>query len=239
MKKSVFAVFSIFSLCAVILIVSSGSNATGTLHPNADSQDFVPHELLVKFNEDTVGDIIQSRWLILNIISQVQGRIKTYLREEKETFDWDPSVFKNRSFHADPYLFHIRVPEEIDLDYAIARLRSNPCIEYVEKNGVARIETGDPHYSYQWGLHNSSYSGRDIHAEEAWTISTGNSEIVVAVIDTGVDLDHEDLIANLWTNPNEIPGDGNDNDENGFDDDVQGWNFMTGDSTPPLEVIEW
>jgi len=69
-------------------------------------------------------------------------------------------------------------------------------------------------------------SGCDIHAQDAWTISTGNSDIVVAVLDTGIHYTHEDLQANLWTNPNET-SDGQDNDHNGFVDDLRGWNFVS------------
>ena len=153
------------------------------------------------------------------MISQVQGRIKTYMNEEKDTFDWDPSVFTNRSFHADPYLIHVRIPDEIELDQAIMRLESNPYVEYVEKNGIARITTDDQYFSQQWGL-------AKIQAEEAWAISTGNSEVIVAVLDTGLDYEHDDIVGNLWVNPNEIPGDGQDNDRNGFPDDLNGWNFI-------------
>ena len=61
---------------------------------------------------------------------------------------------------------------------------------------------------------------------------TGAPDIVLAVIDSGVDIDHEDLAANIWTNPGEIPGDGIDNDNNGFIDDVNGWDFIDGDNDP-------
>ncbi|GEM_PF-2079656 len=233
MKRPFFLPFSAcFLFFPVLFILGSGYNETGRIQSNPDPQDFVPHELLVKFKEDSVGDITENRGLILNIINQVQGRIMTYLREEKETLDWDPSVVEHRSFHADPYLFHIRIPEQIDLEYALARLSLNPSIEYVEKNGIIRISTDDTYYGLQWGLHNSSYEGRDIHAEDAWTIATGSSDVVVAVIDTGVDYNHDDLQGNLWTNPNEVPDDDIDNDENGFVDDVKGWNFVSSNSDP-------
>jgi hypothetical protein len=74
-------------------MIRSGSIVKDTLQANDDSQNFVPHELLVKLKEDSVGDIVQSKWLIRNVFNQVQGKIKTYLNEEKDTFDWDPSVF--------------------------------------------------------------------------------------------------------------------------------------------------
>jgi subtilisin family serine protease len=71
-----------------------------------------------------------------------------------------------------------------------------------------------------------------IHAPEAWDRQTGSADVVVAVLDTGFDLDHEDLTGNTWTNPGEIAGDGIDNDRNGYVDDVRGWDFVDDDATP-------
>jgi subtilisin family serine protease len=71
----------------------------------------------------------------------------------------------------------------------------------------------------------------DIDAPEAWQIQTGSSDIVVAVIDTGSDIHHADKRGNLWRNTAEIPGDGIDNDRNGFADDVFGWDFFHDDAT--------
>ncbi|MDO8335357.1 MAG: S8 family peptidase, partial [Candidatus Saccharibacteria bacterium] len=82
-----------------------------------------------------------------------------------------------------------------------------------------------------WGLHNDGQTGgtvdADIDAPEAWGIYTGNSNAIVAVIDTGVDYAHEDLAANIWTNAGEIPGNGIDDDSNGYIDDDKGWDFST------------
>merc|ERR1719174_1607069 len=70
-----------------------------------------------------------------------------------------------------------------------------------------------------------------IQAEDAWNMVTGGSTIV-AVIDSGVDYNHPDLAGNMWTNPGEIPGDGIDNDGNGYIDDVHGFDFANDDGDP-------
>jgi subtilisin family serine protease len=91
---------------------------------------------------------------------------------------------------------------------------------YVE----SRSDPDDPNLGEQWGL-------ATIEAQKAWAISTGGvtargDTIVVAVLDSGFDIGHEDIAANIWRNRGEIPNDGRDNDRNGYIDDIDGWNYM-------------
>ncbi len=86
----------------------------------------------------------------------------------------------------------------------------------------------DPMFSSLWGLRD----GAGIAAQRAWSVSTGSSDVVVAVIDTGVDYTHPDLRANMWNNPGEVPGNGIDDDANGYIDDVHGINAMRGAAYP-------
>lgn len=91
-----------------------------------------------------------------------------------------------------------------------------------------RNTPNDPLFSQQWQYYQAN--DKDIDADEAWEITTGGlntdgDEIVVAVIDDGVNPVHPDLQNNLWINPHEIPGNGIDDDENGYIDDIHGWNF--------------
>jgi subtilisin family serine protease len=106
----------------------------------------------------------------------------------------------------------------------LAALRARPGVEALSPNYRRRLLRlpDDPKYSKQWGLER-------IAAPAAWDLNTGSSGVVLAVIDTGVDYRHEDLAANMWRNPDEIAGNGIDDDGNGFVDDVYGYDFAAGD----------
>jgi subtilisin family serine protease len=120
------------------------------------------------------------------------------------------------------------------VERALAALRRRPEVAYAEPDNVVRSQgviPNDTHFGIQWGLHNSSDT--DINAPEAWEVTTGNSAVVVAVIDSGIQWDHPDLNANTWINVAERDGGaGVDDDGNGYVDDLRGWDFFAGDNNP-------
>lgn len=114
-------------------------------------------------------------------------------------------------------------------------IRTFPQIDFSEPDYVYTINDfipNDQHWFRQWHLKSNSIEPAGIEAPAAWTIRRDSPEIVVAVIDTGVNLNHEDLTGNLWQNPGEVPGDGIDNDGNGYVDDVHGMNAINGSGNP-------
>ncbi len=122
---------------------------------------------------------------------------------------------------------------------AIKSLASNELVEVVEPNFIYRINKtpNDPLLGQLWGLKNIGQldseggvglTGVDIDVEKAWDIQTGSKKVLVAVIDTGIDFNHPDLIDNLWTNEAEAKGTaGIDDDNNGVVDDIHGYNAIT------------
>ncbi len=81
----------------------------------------------------------------------------------------------------------------------------------------------DPLFSKQWGMN-------QLGVQSAWGTTKGTPEVIVGVIDTGVDYTHEDLVDNMWRNPREIPDNGIDDDNNGYVDDIVGWDFPSNDN---------
>ncbi len=129
--------------------------------------------------------------------------------------------------------FDYKTINENDL---IKKLLKDPSVVAVQKNKIIaqRAVPNDLDYIMQWQYNNTGQSGgkigADIKAQDAWDITTGGitstgDEIVACIVDDGYDVNHEDLIDNLWINKGEIDGDGIDNDSNGYVDDVNGWNF--------------
>lgn len=121
---------------------------------------------------------------------------------------------------------------------ALKKIQGHPAVLYAEPDYVVSIGgiPDDSRFSELWGMHNTGQTGgvndADIDAPEAWEISTGTKDVVVGVIDTGVDHSHADLTDNMWVNPGEIAGDGVDNDGNGYVDDIYGINAITGAGDP-------
>jgi subtilisin family serine protease len=125
---------------------------------------------------------------------------------------------------------------------AVAALEDREDVAYAQPNFIrtAQATPDDPFFTSQWGLHNTGQSitgnrgtrDADIDAPEAWNSETGSASTVVAVVDTGVDYTHDDLQDNLWSNPDETPGNGIDDDGNGEVDDVRGWDFVNSDNSP-------
>ena len=113
----------------------------------------------------------------------------------------------------------VEIPSGVDPTAAEASLAADPSVLYAEPDATIHAAgiPNDPYFSSEWGMSNAN--NVDIDAPEAWSVSTGNSAIIVAVLDTGVDLSNPDLTSRLWTNPTA----GTD----GYSSDLHGWNFVS------------
>jgi len=139
------------------------------------------------------------------------------------------------------YLIPVGMATLDDLPKAIEEMKNEAALFAVaEPDYILQplLTPDDPQFGSLWGLHNTGQSGgkpgAHIDAVEAWHIANPASgqPVVIGVLDTGIDYNHPDLAANIWVNPNEIPGNGIDDDGNGYVDDWRGWNFIDDHNDP-------
>ncbi len=181
-----------------------------------EGEKFVPHELLVKFKPG-VPEFMRED-IHRGVGARVVGR-----------------------FRADERLHQLRLPESEDLDAALAYYQARADVEYVQKNLIYHItETvpDDPMFSQQWAWKNPVTLGADVRATFAWDKARGQSSVIVADIDTGVDYNHPDLAGNMWTNPGEAGtncSNNVDDDGDGYVDDCRGWDFWN-NTNDPMDV---
>jgi thermitase len=144
----------------------------------------------------------------------------------------------------------VRVPAGRSTQAALRAFRRSPLVRSAEPDRIATVSTNDTHFGQQWSLNNTGQKHRmtdqglpgtttkgtsdaDVDAPEAWAAQSVLDQVVVAVLDTGVDISHPDLADRLWVNAAEQSGTaGHDDDGNGLVDDVHGWDFKGGDADP-------
>jgi len=196
MKKKVYLVL-VFVICFfVIFKLITSENEIGS--------DFVPGELIVKYQ------------------SNVQGMGHEVFLEDKNEFIIYENVNVPIAIEKIAYdeIYVLTFKDEENMQAILDEYAHIKEIEYVELN--YRMKTfrvpNDTNYSLKYDLHT-------IGAEEAWNLSIGNSSIVIAIIDTGVDWNHPDLSAHIWNNTDEYCN-ASDNDNNGYAGDCRGYDFV-------------
>lgn len=188
-------------------------NYNGDPYHNLQSgTDYTPDKLILAFND---GVSQQSKNAILS-------RYGLQVQKEFQTFNGMVAS----------------TPAGADIPAMVADLFQEDNILYAEPDFLVELDAipDDPQFGSQWHYNNTGQSfgtpDADIDLPEAWDTFTGSDQVVVAVIDSGLEMTHPDIVDNLWTNPGEIPGDGIDNDNNGYIDDVNGIDALDGDVDP-------
>jgi subtilisin family serine protease len=183
---------------------SAASGLRSTVASPLAEREFVPGELLVRFKpgvrESTRASVLRDEGAALEERLRLPGAVL------------------------------VRVPAGQSVAAAADELERRPEVTYAEPNWIRHLAATptDARFGEIWPLHQSSDA--DIDAPEAWDVTTGSPNAIVAVVDSGVAYDHPDLAPNMWTNDD--PPDGVDNDGNGKVDDRVGWDFVQNDNTP-------
>jgi subtilisin family serine protease len=192
---------------------------------NYQDYEFVPGEFIVKFKEVPISSLSVD-----------------YLNEKYQVKAIE-NIFKNNKDTTLDNIYSFYVSEDADILSIVEDYNSLDNVEYAEPNYIGHIlgVPNDEYFPIQWGLENTGQiifgdkagsSGADICATEAWDIETGSPDVVVAIIDTGVDYTHPDLSANIWVNEDELPGNDVDDDGNGYVDDYYGYDVHDLDGDP-------
>ena len=188
--------------------------------PTADGVQFIPGELLIRVTPQAQAELerLHAKSPLQKLHNQLGARSVYPLFPHVAHPGANPNLKRS-------YLLRFQIPA--DLHTIKANYAAHPLIEAIEFNYIrqtqaAEITPADPRFEEQWNL-------SLIGMPEAWAIEKGDPEVIIAVVDTGFDYTHEDLASQTWVNTGEIPDNGVDDDNNGYIDDVRGWDF----SEPP------
>jgi len=225
-------------IAAMIMLILASMSAAGWGFVGADKGDsrpkYVPGEIIVKFKPEVTKNAVSA--LARSRGASVERKLR----------------LRNRNVHL------LKVPSHINEINFIRQLEKNPNVIYAERNAYVdfmnQLVPDDPNYGQQWALNNigqfypihggndaNGTNGADIDAPEGWSDVNdvfgriGDLNIVIAIVDSGVDMNHPDLANIIWVNTGEIPDNGIDDDNNVFVDDVHGWDFDANDNNPQDE----
>jgi subtilisin family serine protease len=218
MKKCIYVVFTI-----AVLLFSPVVRANGVIE-NGNTA-YLSNTVVVKF-KNTSSSVVGKQ---VSLSAAAANLVEPYgLMSAKKLL---PAETKYKSTINNIVI--IEYSSSIDPVQLSSKLKTLDEVEWAEPRYLREAS-----YVPNDTLISNQYALTKINAAAAWDISSGDSSIIIGIVDTGVDWDHPDLYANIWVNAGEIPGDGIDNDGNGYVDDIRGWDFGGLSGTPDNNPME-
>ncbi|MDY6934409.1 MAG: S8 family serine peptidase [Spirochaetota bacterium] len=239
MKKSITSLMLLFM--GIFLTVSAFTIQKNPFINNHALTEFVHGDMLIKFKDnidfraEKHMNTVSTNKASINTLNANFGAVKI-----ERVFNPAMNMYAKRvnkrkyrrvKLQHLENVYKITFSTDVDILSIIDRYKRDANVEYAEPNYIyhTSIVPNDPYYTLQWGL-------SQIQSEQGWDIEVGESSVVIAVIDTGIDWNHPDMDANIWINSGEDAwadpndpnsGNGIDDDGNGFIDDYKGWDFVT------------
>jgi len=214
-----------FLFVLLIAIVTNVSFGQGNRIIKKGNRFYLSNTVIVKLKTLPISSLGKSASLPNSVLSKIESyKVKSV----DQNF-----ILKNDESTALSKIVSVEYSSDIDPEIASAKISKLDGVEWAEPHYVYPVNyvPNDPSLSFQYNL-------QKIQAQPAWDITKGDSAIIIAIIDTGIDWDHPDLAPNMWTNRNEIPANGVDDDNNGFIDDYRGWDFGGLNGTPDNNPTE-
>jgi subtilisin family serine protease len=220
--------YTLSSLIIIVLYVGSTISPAVNLQTNEYCRTnnesslgyYIEDEIIIKFKEETQ---IITKTVGKNVVTGIKSidvlNEKYEIASAKKVFE-----YSIKTSFSNIYLF--KYSKNVDILTVINEYKNNPNVEYAQPNYLyyAQWEPNDPLWAEQWGQ-------QMIYCEKAWDVERGDSDIIIAILDSGVFYHHVDFADKIWPNPNEKE-DGRDNDGNGYVDDLIGWDFINDDNDP-------
>ncbi len=205
---------SIFLIFVFVLSVQVNASNGKNFVQQKEEVKTVPGQFVVKFKA-TDGNRTQASFSKLSMVA-----VKYNVTSNEQVFAEAKNVKLKEELNLHN-VFLFKTDKNANIQDIVDELNNDSSIEYAEPVYLSKIESvpDDPLYS-------SLYHLPQIKAPEAWDIQSNSSGVIIGVIDSGVDWDHEDLAANIWVNSDEIADNGIDDDGNGYIDDIRGWDFV-------------
>lgn len=232
MKNKINKYFIIFIMAMILMAINvantlgveNSSNKRKVLGDYLDSIDWNLSDIADMNDADNIDDILDKNSIIV--------------RFKPDVSDLDISIFENefnlqnkKQLTDEIDFFYYSLPDDVKVSLMLlAEINESPAVLYVEPNYKCTI-SAEPNFNELWNLNNQTYPQMDINIEKAWEITKGDPSVVVALIDSGIDYDHPYLRDKIWVNTKEIPDNEIDDDNNGYIDDIMGWNFY-GNNNP-------